>query len=158
MISISNSGYSPFNPAEFQRNAQKAFSAADSDENGTVSKSEATSALQDKGMSDNAIDKMFSQMDGNGDGEISSQEQADAFEKMQERMASMQGGMGFNQQTESASLFESLLQSLSEDQEEDDEEINDLLEKLKEDPTSDEVKQEASNLINQRIPAVDTTA
>ena len=158
MTPISNSGYGGFNFAELQKAARQAFVDADADESGSISKTEATQAAQDSGLPDSALNKMFSQMDSDGDGEISAQEKSDAYERMQERMASMQGSPSISGQTESASLFESLLQSLSDDQEEEDEELDDLIAKLKEDPQSDELNREAANVIDQRIPVIDTTA
>ena len=160
MTPISGAGYGGFNPAELQKNMQQQFTAADVDESGSLSKSEATQSMSDKGMSESAIDKMFSKMDSNGDGEVTAEEQDAMFEQMQERMASMQSMMGGGAgKTDSASLFESLLESLSADQEDsDDDELDDLLEKLREDPNSEQVQKEAASAISQRIPMVDTVA
>lgn len=160
MTPISGAGYGGFNPAELQSSMQRKFKDADLDESGGISKSEASEAMSDKGISEAAFDKMFEKIDQNGDGEVTEEEQKAIFDQMKERMSSMQSMMSEPSRTESASLFESLLNSLKGDQEDGSskEELDDLISKLQQDPQSEEVQKEAANVISARIPRIDTKA
>lgn len=160
MTPILGAGSGGFNLADLQNSMQQKFKAADIDESGSVSKSEASEAMSDKGISEAAFDKMFEKMDQNGDGEITETEQKAIFEQMQERISSMQSMMSEPSRTESASLFESLLNSLKDDQEDESgsDNLDELIAKLQQDPQSEAVQKEVATVINNQIPMIDTMA
>lgn len=72
-------------PPSAEEAAQELFTAADTDNSGDVSKSEFSAFMQNSD-SANDIDKLFNQLDGDGDGLLSSQEKAEELTDMLERM------------------------------------------------------------------------
>lgn len=160
MIPISGNPPPGFDPAQMQQR----FADADTDQNSSISKAEAQEAVGGSGLSEAMFDKMFTKMDSNGDGELSSDEQAEMLAQMEKRMEKFAGGGGgeFSMfgNNDSDSTLESLLESLSSDSEDDEEpsEFDKALEKLREDPNSAENRRYASELINDKLPVINTTA
>jgi len=67
--------------------AQELLSAADSNGDGSISKSEFTALMQGAGKGDTAaIDKLFSTLDKNGDGSVSTQETTTAITSLFDNM------------------------------------------------------------------------
>ena len=156
-----NTGFG-IDPSQMQQRMQQRLADADTDQSNSLSKVEAQEALQKPGMSEAMFDKLFSQADIDGNGEISQQEQQDMLAHMEQRMREMGPGesSGFGPGNGSSSTLESLLESLSEDAEDDDEksEFEKALAQLRDDPKSTTNQQFAKGLINDAVTPINTTA
>ncbi len=121
-----------YNPTQFAQMKEQAFKAADANADGSITKSEFSDALSEKGFSTEKIDTMFNRIDSSGDGSISRLESDTAMEemknKMQEMMSMMKSVGGGGQ---SPSLLDFLQDSESDDSDEDDS-TNDLRSYLEE--------------------------
>jgi len=112
---IDNSMMSGFRPEMLTQKLDDKFQSADADNNGEVSKSEFSTVLSEKGVTESKIDKLFSHVDTDGSGSVSLQEHEDQVTKIQERAEqfmssnSSGGALGFDP-------IESLMSSLSNDE------------------------------------------
>lgn len=134
------------------------FKTADTDGSEAVSKQEFVHAMEESGLDTDKMDKMFSRMDGNGDGEVSHQEHQDMMSFMEQRMGSLMDGSGGSK--ESFDAVQSLMESLQSESDNDDEKqrLQDALGKMRSEGYNESTMSESLSLINSVIPGVNTSA
>lgn len=97
----------------FQQNMKVQIDKVDSDGNGGLSFDEIMTNAPE-GIDKNKLEKVFSKIDSNGDGEISSEERQAIKDKMQERMKSASVGMNLSSNLNNdGNTLDMLLDSLS---------------------------------------------
>ena len=106
-----------------QNQSAQRFDKADSDGNGELSQAEFSSILSDRGVSETNAEKLFTKLDKDNSGAISTEERELAVDQMQQRAQKLQTMLasGFNQSFDSV---DSLMDRL---QEEDSIEKSDML-------------------------------
>jgi len=158
MSSISGNFGAGFNPSQMMQGMAEKLKAADTDGNEAVSKQEFVNSMEESGLDTTKMDKMFSRMDANGDGEVSLQEQQDMMSIMEQRMGSLMGNGGGSQ--ESFNSVETLLEALQSESDSDDEKqrLQDTLDKIRTEGYNESTMSESLSLINDVIPAVNTSA
>lgn len=158
------SGSSGFNPVHIQRQTQDRFNNADSDDSGSLTLEEATSALPE-GSDTSRMEKMFAKMDSNSDGEVTQEERDSMMEMMQERMQERMksfssNSTGLASANEKSDPFDTLMKALA-DTEEDSaskDKINLLRERLQQEGRTPENMQEAAYLVQSLVPSINETA
>ena len=136
------------------------FKAADTDGSETVSKQEFISALEETGLDTSKMDMIFSRIDSNGDGQISSQEQQDMMSMMEQRMGSLMGGSG-GKSGEGFNSVTTLLETLQSESDSDVEKqrLQDALDNMRTGGHSSEsAMSESLSLINGMIPGINASA
>ena len=129
------------------------------DGNEAISKQDFVQVMEESGQAGAKTEKMFSQMDSNGDGELSQQEREAMREMMQQRMGSFKGNGGGNE--EEFNSISSLLETLQNDTDDDDKKqnIQDILDKMQSKGGRNEsTMNDSLSLINEIIPTVNTSA
>lgn len=112
---INNSSMiSSFQP-DFQNQSKQRFEKADTDGNGEISKAEFSSILGDRGLSETKAEKLFTKLDQDNSGSISTQERDLAVDQVQQRVQKLQSVLasGFNQPFDSVG---SLMERLEQDE------------------------------------------
>lgn len=107
---------------DFQSQSTQRFEKADSGGNGEVSKSEFSSILSDRGLSETSAEKLFTKLDRDNNGSISTQERDLAVDQMQQRAQKLQTMLagGFNQSFDSV---DSLMARLEQNETVDDSKV-----------------------------------
>ena len=151
---------SGINPSQMMTGMGDRFKTADTDGSEAVSKQEFVKAMEDTGFNTNKMEKMFSKMDSNGDGEISHQEQLDMMSMMEQRMGSLMGSGGSGRSQEGFDSVTALLESLQRESDNDDEQqmLQEALEKMRSKGHDESAMSESLSLINGIIPGINTSA
>jgi len=149
-----NSG---MNPSQIISGMGDRFKTADTDGSEAVSKQEFVSAMEETGLDASKMEKMFSRMDSNDDGEVTQQEQQDMMSMMERRMGSLGGGGGGKGGFDSVTT---LLESLQSESDNDDEKqkLQDVLDKIRSAGNGGSLMSESLSLINEIIPGINTSA
>ncbi|MFK5986771.1 MAG: hypothetical protein QM479_15300 [Pseudomonadota bacterium] len=129
------------------------------DSNEAISKQDFVQAMGENGQDDAKMEKMFSQMDSNGDGEVSQQEREAMREMMQQRMGSFNGNGGGNQKDFNS--VSSLLETLKNDTDDDEQKqkLQDILDKMQSKGGRNEsTMNDSLSLINEMLPTVNISA
>ncbi len=149
-----NSG---MNPSQMMSGMGDRFKTADTDGSDAVSKQEFVSALEETGLDASKMEKMFSRMDSNGDGQVTQQEQQEMMSMMEQRMGSIGGSGGGKEGFDSVTT---LLESLQSESDNDDEKqkLQDALDKMYSTGQSTSAMSESLSLINGIIPGINTSA
>jgi len=122
-MNISNNGNMAVGRSMIMDKMQEKFKSADTDNNGSLSKSEFGDNAP-KGINQEKIDQMFARLDGDENGEISAEEQQVMVEHVAERMERFaskmgSGGMGAGSRTDDFDSINSLLEALKGSDEDD---------------------------------------
>ena len=162
MNAISGSLSSGFNPSEMLQKMNERFNAADKDGDLAVSKTEFSDIMNSQGVSQTRIEKIFTRLDANGNGEISQQEQQDIMSKMQQRMSSISGGSTVDGNFTQSGFepINTLLNSLhnqSDNQQEKDK-IRNQIDKLQNNRFDSNVMSDSLSLIDELVPSINTNA
>ncbi len=86
-----NSSSIKMDPAQMMQKMQDKLAAADTNQNGSISKAELTESAP-KGANQSKIDEMFARLDADENGEVSAEEQQAMMDQMTERMSSLSNG------------------------------------------------------------------
>lgn len=151
------SGYgAAFSPFQMQQQIQDKFNNADQDGSGGITIEELQSAAPE-GIDTAKMESMFTQMDSNGDGEVTQEERNAMMQMMQDRMQSLNGNMMSGADSEDEDPFSILMEALSSDQEANSEtkdSLNELMEKLNEEGRTEENMKDAAQLVQSLIPTI----
>lgn len=149
-----------FNPAQIQSQMHDKFKSSDTDDSGSLTLDELTSATPE-GSDTSRMEKMFARVDSNSDGEITPEEKENMVEKMQERMKSLSSNAtGLASVDEESDPFDSLMKALSENEDGSDskDKINLLRDRLQQEGRTKENMQEAAYLVQSLVPSISETA
>ncbi|WP_158770429.1 EF-hand domain-containing protein [Paraglaciecola sp. L1A13] len=155
--------------ARKQEQSQQQFDIADTNQDGTVSATEFMEALTTQGVESTKSADMFSNMDGNGDGNLSQDEHNKAVQerdqKMEQIMARMDGEISLYGEPDASKesqfdSFKTMLSSIANDTKDQDTatRLNDLLVELKNDGYSKDGVQRSVELMNKVAPPINTSA
>jgi len=158
MSTIPNLSLGGFNPSQMMHKMNDNFKAADTDGSNTLTKSELTNAISSKGMDLSHVDKIFDQMDADGNGEVSLQEHQDMLAEMEQRMSSLIGGE--NAKTESGfDSIKTLLETIEASTKDDDQKkrLNEMLEKMQSNDFSESDLSGPISLLTSMLRPIDAT-
>lgn len=158
------SGASAFDPQQMMQKMQDRMQLADADQNGSLSKTEATAQLEESGRQGPNFEKMFDKADANGDGQLSQDEQTKMFEQMQQRMEqfdSIKVGGAPTSAYGNSDTFKSLLDSLNADdndsEDNSDKKLRDALQDINRNKQQD-IGSHAWQTLHELAPPINTYA
>lgn len=153
-------GASGFNPAQIQRQMQDKFNNADTDDSGSLTLEEVTSAAPE-GADTSRLEKIFAKMDANNDGEVTQQERDSMMEMVQERMQERMQSFSSNStgtasESQGTDPLDTLMKALSDSQDEgsNKDRINQLRERIEQEGRTKENMQEAAYLVQSLVPSI----
>lgn len=147
---------SGINPVQMQRQMQDKFSSADTDNSASLTLEEVTNATP--GGTDNSrIEKMFSRMDSNNDGEVTQEERDSMVDKIRERLKSINSiASGLGSAKEESEPFDNLLKALADNETNGPgkEKITQLRDRMKQEGLTKENMQEAAYIVESLVPSI----
>lgn len=145
-----------FNPKQFVQSINQNFEKSDINGNGSISKSEAVSSLGEKGIEGSKIDKLFSRIDSDSNGEISLEEKDAFIQSFQDRFSNLQSGSGYDNQQFDA--IKTLLESFASSADDADKrnQFEEAATKLEEKNYSKDSLADAISLLKAEVTAVNT--